>query len=267
MYHVLDDYALPIFTLVLQTDRAARGYHRYHCYSQQTLSSYDVLFAMDAAIGSASTAIVYGTPDYAIHPNCTGFPWPPNPNFRLGCIPWDHFDDWEDFMNLILERWRAPFGTGAAALSGLCIWNEIQSMGWSDPSPVLPNRFDGHAWSPAQLNTYAAAIAQLFQRAASASERHGKGVMLWLSTDHYTLPPALALGDTRHIGLYDFLDAFWPVVMNCTFSWGICVHPYDAGDPRQDLLQKGIYTFATLRKGVAEYRPRRAAHHLNRNFV
>jgi hypothetical protein len=208
---------------------------------------------MDAAIGSVSTAIVYATPEYARHSNCTGFPWPPNPNFRLGCIPWNNFHDWQDFINLILERWNAPLGSGKARLSGLCIWNEIQSMGWSDPSPILSNRYDGHDWTQAQMNTYTTAIAELFKRAANAAQRHSKDVMLWLSTDHFTQPPTLSVGDTRHIGLYDFLNAFWPVVMNCSFSWGVCVHPYDAGDPRQDLLQQGIYTFATLRKGVAEY--------------
>jgi hypothetical protein len=240
-----------MLTFILQTDRAARGYNRYHCYNQATLNANDILFDMDAAIGSVSTAIVYGTPDYAIHPNCTGFPWPPNPNFRLGCLPWDHFDDWEDFINLILERWNAPLDIGAARLSGLCIWNEIQSMGWSDPSPVLPNRYDGQPWTLPQMQTYADAIATLFKRAGNAATRHSRDTMLWLSTDHFTQPPTLSLGDTRHVGLYEFLDAFWPLTINESYSWGVCVHPYDAGDPRQDLLQQGIYTFATLRKGVA----------------
>ena len=239
-------------SLFLQTDRVARGYHRYHCYNDAALSVNDVLFAMDAAIGSVSTAIVYGTPDYAINPNCTGFPWPPNPNFRLGCLPWDNFDDWEDYMNLILERWNAPLGSNAARLSGLCIWIEIQSMGWSDPSPVLPNRYNGQPWTSDQMNTYAGAIAELFKRAGSAAKRHSDGVMLWLSTDHFTTPPPLSLGDIGHVGLYEFLDAFWPLVATDEYGWGICVHPYDAGDPRQDLLDQGIYTFATLRNGVAQ---------------
>jgi hypothetical protein len=125
-------------------------------------------------------------------------------------------------------------------------------MGWSDPSPVLPNRYNGHPFTPDQMNAYAGAVAELFKRAGKAASRHSEGVMLWLSTDHFTLPPPLALGDVGHIGLYDFLDAFWPHVVAEAFSWGVCVHPYDAGDPRQDLLDKGIYTFATLRKGVAE---------------
>jgi hypothetical protein len=239
------------FNFVLQTDRVARGYNRYHCYRQDSLSANDVLLAMDASIGSVSTAIVYGSPDYAIHPNCTGFPWPPNPNFRLGCIPWQNFDDWEDFINLILERWSAALGSNAARLSGLCIWNEIQSMGWSDPSPVLPNRYHGQPWSADQMNVFAGAIAELFKRAGNAAKRHSQGLMLWLSTDHFTTPPPLQLGDVHHIGLNDFLDSFWPHVVNQSYSWGVCVHPYDAGDPRQDLLQQGIYTFATLRKGVA----------------
>jgi hypothetical protein len=245
-----------ILTPANESDRIARGYHNYHCYRIAQLETFDVIFEEDARIGSVSTAIVYGSPDFAIDPLCTGFPWPPNPNFRLGCIPWKNFDDWEDYINLLIERWRAPLGSGKARLSGLCIWNEIQSMGWSDPSPVLPNRWNGVPWTPQQLSTYTGAIAELFIRAGRASIRQsldGEGVMLWLSTDHFVTAPPLNNGDVGHIGLYTFLDSFWPQVSNASFSWGVCVHPYDNGDPRSDLSNQGIYTFVNLKSLVAEY--------------
>lgn len=213
------------------------------------------MLSRDAAIGSASTFIVYGTPDWAAHPNCTGFPWPPNPNFRLGCLPWDHLDDWEDYINFLVERYRAPWGSGRARISGLCIWNEVQSQGWSDPSPVLPNRYTGANYTQAQMTTYATIIAELMLRAGKAARRQsldGQGVMLWLSTDHFTQAPKLQSGDVMHLGLWALLDALWPLV-NVTDPWGISVHPYDAGDPRANLSHLGIYTFATLRADVAEY--------------
>ena len=230
-----------------ESDRAARGYHAFHCYSRAALESTGALIALDASIGSVSTAIVYAAPDWAVDSNCTGFPWPPNPNFRAGCLPWDAMDAWEDYINLLSENWPAL---------GFCIWNEIQSMGWADPSPRLPNRFTSAPfWTPAQLAVYVDAIAQLFERAARASARHAAGgvpAMLWLSTDHFTLAPPLARGDVGHIGLYEFLDTFWPRVADWSFAWGVAVHPYDAGDPRQDLSARGIYTFATLARLVAD---------------
>lgn len=230
-----------------ETDRVARGYHAFHCYSTAALEQTGALLALDASIGAVSTAIVYGAPDFAISPNCTGFPWPPNPNFRLGCLPWDYMDAWEDYINLLSERWPSL---------GFCVWNEIQSLGWSDPSPRLPNRFTtAPMFSPAQLAVYADAIATLFERAARASARHtpdGVPVMLWLSTDHFTVAPPLKPGDVGHLGLYEFLDAFWPRLAAADFAWGVAVHPYDAGDPRQDLSARGIYTFATLQRLVAD---------------
>jgi hypothetical protein len=249
-----------------ETDRLQRGYHHYHCYNLKQLLSFDQIFAQDARIGSVSTAIVYGTPDFAINPACTGFPWPPNPNFKLGCIPWNNFDDWEDYINLLIERWRAPIGSGQARLSGLCIWNEIQSMGWSDPSPILSNRWNGTPWTSSQMDIYTGAIAQLFIRASVAAVRQSldsEGIMLWLSTDHFTTAPKLNIGDVGHVGLYDFLDSFWPKVANETFSWGVCVHPYDNGDPRSDLSSQGIYTFVNLRDLVGKYQCKKLNEVLN----
>jgi len=255
-----------ILTPLNETDRIARGYNRYHCYSRARLESFDVIFAQDARIGAVSTAIVYGSPDFAVDPQCTGFPWPPNPNFKLGCLPWKNFADWEDYINLLSERWRAPLGSGQARLSGYCIWNEIQSMGWSDPSPVLPNRYNGVPWTNEQLNTYTGAIAELFVRAGRAATRQsldGEGVTLWLSTDHFTMAPSLTNGDVGHIGLYTFLDSFWPQVSNASFAWGVCVHPYDNGDPRSDLSKQGIYTFVNLRSLVGEYQCKKLNEVLN----
>ena len=65
-----------------------------------------------------------------------------------------------------------------------------------------------------------------------------------------------------HVGLWEYLDAYRPALdaaaaddpslPNATaLRWGIAVHPYDAGDPRQNLSASGIYTFATLDENVA----------------
>ena len=244
-----------------EADRVARGYNRFHCYAQGELERYDDVLARDALIGAASAFIVYGSPAWARSPNCTGFPWPPSTNYVEGCLPWEALPDWEDFINMIVERWHAPWGSGLASVTNLCIWNEVQSMGWSDPSPVLPNRASGAApfFTPAQMQVYAGMIANLTLLAGRAAARHNpEGVQLWLSTDHFTLAPALSVGDVGHVGLYELLDAFWPLV-NTTVPWGIAVHPYDAGDPRQNLSSRGIYTFATLREDVAEHQCRKLA--------
>lgn len=243
--------------------RVARGYNRYHCYDAALLERFDDILARDAAIGAASGIIAYGSPDWAQHPGCTGFPWPPNPNYKSGCLPWDALPDWEDYINLLVERWHAPWGSGRASVSALCIWNEWQSCGgWADGSPVLPNRATGHEppfFTPAQMAVYAGMVANMTLLAGRAAARQNpENVMLWLSTDHFNVAPKLAAGDIGHIGLYELLDAVWPLV-NLTVPWGIAVHPYDAGDPRANLSAHGIYTFATLRADVAEYQCRKLA--------
>ena len=245
-----------------EAERVRRGFNRFHCYSTAPLERLDDILARDAAIGAASAFIVYGSPAFAQDPACTGFPWPPSANYKSGCLPWgEALLDWEDYINLLVERWHAPWGSGRAAVSGLCIWNEVQSMGWSDPSPVLPNRATGQTpfFTPAQMAVYAGMIANLTLLAGRAASRQNpENVMLWLSTDHFTVAPKLAPGDVGHVGLYELLDAVWPL-LNATVPWGVAVHPYDAGDPRANLSARGIYTFATLRADVAEYQCRKLA--------
>ena len=167
-----------------ESDRLSRGFTHFHCYDTTILVDFDDTLARDAAIGAASAFIVYGSPDFAIDPNCTGFPWPPNPNYRNGCIPWGFFEDWQDFILLVTSRWSAPWGSGQARLSGLCVWNEVQSQGWTDPSPVLPNRYAGAPYTAAQMAIYAGAIASLMLGAGRGA-RSGTPVgqeppMLWL---------------------------------------------------------------------------------------
>ena len=253
----------PSHTLVppSEAERQRLGYRLFHCYDTATLAAFDAILALDASIGAASALIMYGTPDWAAHPQCTGFPWPPSPNFRLGCLPWNHLDAYYDFTLAVLLRWGAPWGSGQARVSALCVWNEVQSLGWSDPSPVLPNR-QGPAgtpvFSPAQLQLYAAMVSNLTLLAGAAARAASPAspAFLFLSTDHFLTAPEVAPGGVGHLGLLPLLDAMWPLLWEGgggELGWGVSVHPYDAGDPRQDLSKQGIYTFATLQATVGEY--------------
>jgi len=245
-----------------EKERQALGYNEFHCYSSEVIARFDVILALDASIGAASAFIMYGTPDFAAHPNCTGFPWPPNPNFRLGCLPWAAQESYYDFVLFVLQRWRAPWGSGGARLSALCIWNEVQSLGWSDPSPYLPNRQTGGAgtpiFTPSQLSLYASIISNLTTLAgrAALAASPADPAFMFLSTDHFMKAPSVGTGGVGHLGLIQLLDAMWPSLWAASqagqLSWGLAVHPYDAGDPRQDLWAQGIYTFATLER-VSSY--------------
>lgn len=103
------------------SERDRLGYVRFHCYDSAKLAAFDDTLARDARAGAASAFIVYGSPGWAMDPGCTGFPWPPNPNYRSGCIPWGHFDDWQDFVLTLTARWSAPWGSGRPRLSALCM--------------------------------------------------------------------------------------------------------------------------------------------------
>jgi hypothetical protein len=111
-----------------ETDRIARGFNRYHCYSTGFYEEFDDLFARDAAIGAASAVIAYGSPSWVMLPGCTGFPWPPNPNYQAGCLPWNNLPDWEDFITSMASRWNAPWGSGKARLSAVVVWNEVRKQ-------------------------------------------------------------------------------------------------------------------------------------------
>lgn len=246
-----------------ETDRVSRGYNLYHCYDLSQIHLYDTLLAHDASIGAASAFIMYGAPEWAVHENCTGFPWPPNPNFRLGCLPWSSLNAYYDYVLFSVERWRAPWGSGKPRLSAICVWNEVQSLGWSDPSPILPNRQGPQGtpiFTPSQMATYTGMIANLTLLAGKAGRVASptSPPFIFLSTDHFITPPPTPTGGVGHLGLTEILDGMWPAMWegggrDGSVSWGVCVHPYDAGDPRQDLTKQGIYTFATLAASVAAY--------------
>lgn len=233
----------------------------HHCYDRATVESFDRILALDASIGAASAFITYGSPDWAQEAGCTGFPWPPQPNFKLGCLPWNSLDAYYDYILFLAARWNAPWGSGKARLSGICVWNEVQSLGWSDPSPVLPNRQPaaGPLLTPAQFDTYASIIANLTILAGQAAAVAAAGAagsdpaFIWLSTDHFLTAPTIPPGGVGHLGLFDLLTAMWPKIWAAGVPFGIAVHPYDAGDPREDLTKEGIYTFATLAASVGAF--------------
>ena len=91
-----------------ETDRVARGYNHFHCFNVAQLEKFDYMFAHDAAIGAASAVIAYASPDFAIHANCTGFPWGSGPPYRLGCLPWNNLADWDDFMLMVRAACPRP---------------------------------------------------------------------------------------------------------------------------------------------------------------
>jgi hypothetical protein len=241
-----------------ESQRLALGFRLFHCYSRAQLAAFDALLALDGSINATSAFIMYGTPDWAADPQCTGFPWPPSPNFRMGCLPWSALaqSSYFDYALFALQRWRGQ-------LTSLCVWNEVQSLGWSDPSPILPNRQPAGppgtpSLSPPQLALYANMIANLTLLAGAAARAASPAApaFLWLSTDHFLTAPPLAAGDVGHLGLRQLLDALWPTLWaqgGGELAWGIAVHPYDGGDPREDLSARGIYTFATLARTVAGY--------------
>jgi hypothetical protein len=69
-----------------EPERKAFGYHRFHCYSSPQTALFDTLFELDRQLGAQNAAIIYGTPDFYRHPNCTGFKFGPD-TIKSGCAP------------------------------------------------------------------------------------------------------------------------------------------------------------------------------------
>ena len=49
-----------LLTPASEEQRAALGYHRFHCYANGQMEAFDTIFAMDAAIGAQNGAILHG---------------------------------------------------------------------------------------------------------------------------------------------------------------------------------------------------------------
>lgn len=238
-----------------ETDRAARGYNNFHCYNIPSVAAFDTLLPMDNATGAHHAAIFWNAPEWAIYENCTGFPWGKQMD-RGGCVPKpEYMADFEDYVLFHAERYSPA--SAYAPLRHYVVWNEVISAGWMDMSPRVPNRIavanttGDQQLTPAEFNLWADVYAQMMRAAARAATRHNPEAIVWFSSDHFWLSPVQKQNDTLHISLKRMLDAIWERV-GVDIDWGLVVHPYDGGDPRQDVWADGIYTFATLQH-LADY--------------
>jgi hypothetical protein len=126
---------------------------------------------------------------------------------------------------------------GSARLAGIVLWNEVQSQGWADPSPVLFNRYAGRQYNATELGMIVGLLANMTREASVSLSRWLPDAVIWLSTDHFVTAPPLHSGDVMHVGLYDMLPAYWAGV-GTDVNWGLAVHPYDNGDPRSNLTSQ-----------------------------
>ena len=72
-----------------------------------------------------------------------------------------------------------------------------------------------------------------------------------VSTDHYWDAPSQNDGDVINIGEKIIIDGLWNI-FGTSIDWSVAVHPYDDGNPQDNLWDCcSIYTFATLNNVVA----------------
>eukprot|EP00049_Salpingoeca_infusionum_P015717 m.307957 g.307957 ORF g.307957 m.307957 type:complete len:485 (+) comp15938_c0_seq6:1680-3134(+) len=248
---------------VNETDRALRGFRRYHCYNiKDACSGWDEMLARDFQIGAHHAGIFWASPAWARNANCTGFPWGKQMN-QFGCIPrLDAMDDFHDYFNFVAERYSGNSSayvkpSAPGPLSHFVVWNEVVSAGWMDMSPLIPNRITldnttgDEQLTAAQFENMTSTYALMLSLANEAVTRHNPSALVWFSSDHYWLSPHQNKGDVLHVSLLKFLDQVWQKI-GTRFDWGLVVHPYDAGDPNQNLWNQGIYTFDTL-QNVVDY--------------
>ncbi|MBW2736923.1 MAG: hypothetical protein JRH20_31455, partial [Deltaproteobacteria bacterium] len=218
-----------------ETERRAKGYHRYRCVSRGQLSYFDRMLSRDAAAGFQSGVVLWSSPPVYRHPDCEGFAWA-NGNMKEGCVPRDDaMDDFEDYVNIVADRYD---GGDKGKVQHLIIWNENASDGWFDYSPIAPKGDTSAANVKRRIDKY----AQMMRRAHTAISRHLSGVMMYASTD--------MLWDANihhgHMGSGALLEGLWQR-LGTDISWGVAAHPY--GDPTQP-APKGQVTFYNLEEMV-----------------
>ena len=78
-------------------------------------------------------------------------------------------------------------------------------------------------------------------------QRNRRGMLEFVSTDHFwDMPNNQKNGNTLSIGEKNIIDGMWKYV-GIDYDWAIAVHPYDNGNPENNLWDShSIYTFDTL---------------------
>eukprot|EP01084_Bolivina_argentea_P015807 29622_1 len=250
-----------------EQDRINRGYNNYHCYSKSVMKKYDTFLSLDKSIDVVSGAIMYYSPPWARYHGCTGFPWHGS-DYKYGCVPReDAMNDWMDFCNFIGERYNGSNTTNLNKLSYFVMWNEVGSAGWMDYSPILPNRYNSsNPINSTQIEMWQKKYVDIFTFCRNGlHERSRRGMLPFVSTDHFwDMPQNQTNGNTLLIGEKLIIDGMWKYI-GIDIDWSIAVHPYDNGDPENNLWdKKSIYTFDTLYH-VIEYQQEQLKNVVNVN--
>lgn len=236
-----------------EQDRINRGYNNYHCYGKSAIEMYDTFMKLDKEINVISGAIMYTTPEWSRYNGCTGFPFG-NTMYKFGCVPReDVMNDWMDYCNFISERYNNDNNTSIFnKLSYFVIWNEVGNAGWMDYSPILPNRVDNtNPINTTQIQMWQTKYTDIFRYCDTGIRKQGRtGMLSLISTDHFWDQPKQQNGDILSIGEKVMIDGMWENI-GLELDWGIAVHPYDDGNPEDNLWNsQSIYTFDTLRNVV-----------------
>ena len=136
-----------------------------------------------------------------------------------------------------------------------------------DLSPRLPNRAGVNGSNPLtteQLGEWVETYLTLLKcaRIAITKAGHLDSIMMYISIDHLWDRPVQKEGSTLHVGTKPFLDELWKQMENQTLVFATAVHPYDDGNPADDLMRlpHRVYTFRTL-STVVEYTRKKLSIH------
>lgn len=225
-----------------ESERVAKGYHRYRCLQTGTIDHFDRLLKQDAKYGLQSVAILWSAPSIYRYSGCTGGP-SGNGMLYDGCVPRDDvMDDWEDYVNFLAARYN---GGAYGKIYHYIIWNENSNSLWFDYSPVVRNR---GVQTQDEVNKSIQKYADMLRRAHTAIARHDTGVVLDVSTLQSWAPPPVGPSDVSDFGTKTLLDGLWNI-LGTSIDWSLAVHPY--GEPIE-LPLTSAYVFSNLSQ-VGDY--------------
>ena len=204
------------------------GVNNFHCYSLLRVRLLDKYMNNDAAYGIETAAVLWGSPFWYIHPNCTGAgggvgqrPCSPRP---------ENISAWYDFVAFVGDRWPSA--------THLIIWNEAGSSSWFDPSPYANNtgqNMTGTSDADTWIDMYANMLVTAHDAIYASRTLVGRKTLMYVSTDRMLTNtpwcPGPKWGARCPLGTWKLLNGLWKR-LGSTMDWSLSLHLF--GEPNSN---------------------------------
>ena len=222
--------------------------NNYHCYNTVRVRSWDMYMNNDVAFGIETAAVLWGSPAWYVHPNCTGTA----ALGKVACSPRpENISAWYDYVAFVGSRWPSA--------THLVIWNEVSSSTWFDPSPYANNTQKNMTGTPDAdiwIDMYANMLKQAHDAIYVSRTLAGLTTLMYVSTDRMlTATPWCGTprwGPRCPLGVWNLLNGLWKR-LGISIDWSLSLHLYGVPNSKDWQLTQPYqaYSYIDIPKMVA----------------